>query len=147
MIPAAELRPDLAAHRRNVDDFSIVLLPHGRGHKLNEPRHAKEVHVELTAAFLQRYILDGAIRAVPGVVDQHIDASGAAEHPVHAGTNGIVHRQIKGNRLNALGFQVLHAIHAPRSGIDLKPCRFQFLCDHPADTAGRARDQCCFFHN
>lgn len=91
---------------------------------MNEPRHTEQADIELTAAFLQRYILDGAIRAVPGVVDQHINASGAAENLVHAGANGIVCRQIKGNRRNALGFQIIHAIHAPRRSIDLKSCRF-----------------------
>ena len=41
VIPAAELRPDLPAHRGDVDDFLVVLLPHCRGDKPDEPCHAE----------------------------------------------------------------------------------------------------------
>ena len=41
VIPAAELRPDLPSHRGDVDDFLVVLLPHCRGDKPDEPCHAE----------------------------------------------------------------------------------------------------------
>ena len=47
-----------------------------RGDELGEARQTEDVDLELAAGLVDRDVLDGAVGAVAGVVDQDVDASG-----------------------------------------------------------------------
>jgi hypothetical protein len=44
-----------------------------RRDELDQPREAEDVDLELAARLVDRHVLDGAVRAVPGVVDEYVD--------------------------------------------------------------------------
>jgi hypothetical protein len=73
---------------------------HVRRHQLGQPGEPEDVHVELTPGLVERHVLDRAVRAVTGVVDQDVDPPLLLDDPGDAGNHrGIVcdvHREHMG---------------------------------------------------
>jgi hypothetical protein len=67
-----------------------VLLRHVRQDELGESRGAEHVDFELAAGFFHRYVFDGAVGAVAGVVDQDVDAALLGEDPVDPGPHRLM---------------------------------------------------------
>jgi hypothetical protein len=66
---------DEASDRRDIDDVAASHLAHVGEHGAGDVQDAEDVDLELSPDLLFVDFLDGAHRAVPGVVDQHVDAS------------------------------------------------------------------------
>src|SRR5207253_2267707 len=61
------------AHRGEVHDPAPALAAHTREDELGETDQAEDVGLELAAHLGHRDLLEGALLAVPGIVDQHAD--------------------------------------------------------------------------
>ena len=120
----------------------LCALAHVRGDQLAEPGQAEHVDLELAPGLVDRDVLDRAVRAVAGVVDEYVDPAGLADHPLdarhHRGVVGDVH----GERVHAGRLQGGHPLEATRDGVHLEAGLVQTEGGLLADAAGSTGDEC-----
>ena len=95
-----------------------MLLPHVRQDELSESRGAEHVDFELAAGFFHRYVFDGAVGAVAGVVDQDVDAALLGEDPVDPGPHRLLVGDVHCQRADTGLGEVSHALDPPGRGVD-----------------------------
>jgi len=141
VVPAPDRLVDAAADGGDVHDASATERAHRREHQLRQTRQAEHVHLELATRLLDRDVLEGTVRAVSGVVDEHVDASLLVHDPIdarlHRGVVGDVHLE----HLAPGCREVRHPVHPTRSGVDHPAARDQREGGCVADSGGRAGDE------
>ena len=118
VVPRAERLVELPADAADVDDPARSLLAHVGRHELDQPGQAEDVDLELAPRLVDRDVLDRAVRAVAGVVDQHVEPRPCSPRirsmPAgHRGVVGDVHRE----RGDAGLRQRLHPVDPARHGV------------------------------
>ena len=141
VVPAAERRVDLAAHRADVHDGATALLAHVRQHELRQAHRAEHVDVELAARLVERHVLDGAVGAIAGVVDQDVDAAGLGDDLLDTGAHGVVVGDVHRQRPDAAARELLEALGAARGAVDGVAELVQLQGGDLADAGGGSGDE------
>ena len=81
----------------------------------------EDIHLQLTAGFFHRHILDGAEIAEAGVVHQYVDAAFIGQNTADARLHGFIGGDVQRNRHHAEFAQRFHPVHATGGAIDLMP--------------------------
>jgi len=116
---------------------------HGWQQQLRQAGRTEQIDFELIASFLQRDVLDGAVEAEAGVIDQDIDAPNLVQNGLHGGFDLIVPGHIHPQRDGAEGGQVAHLFNAARGDIDPVAVLDQLARDGFAHTGGGSGHQGC----
>jgi hypothetical protein len=136
VIPTAQQGVDLAAHRCDVDDRAGLSLPHRRQQELREAGGPKDVHLELVARLVKSDLFDRAVEAEPGVVHEHVHASGFRLHGVDGRFDvivlGNVHAQNGSTKLR----EIAHLFDVARCRVDVEAVIDEALRDFLAHTRG-----------
>jgi len=119
MVPAAQRRVDLAAHRRDVDDPASLLRAHRRQQQLRQPTGAEDVHLELVSRLIQTDLLHRPIEAEAGIVDQHVHAARLRRDALDRGHDLRLAGEVHAKRLRAEPTEVFHFGDAAGGDIDL----------------------------
>ena len=89
--------------------------------ELGQAGQAEDVDLELAARLGQRHILDRAVGAVAGVVDEHVDPAGLGDDPLDERRERGVVGDVDAGDLDAGLGQRGHPVHAPGGGVDAVP--------------------------
>ena len=85
---------------------------------MRQPHRAEHVDVELTTGFLQWHVLDRSIRAVTGIVDQHVEASRLVDDPGDAGPHLVVVGDVHHQRTDSGRGQGFEPVEAAGGAVD-----------------------------
>ena len=149
MVPAAEVEDDLAGNGGHIDNGPAPLRPHVRQHELRQPGKAEDIDLQLPAGLLQRHVLDGAERAVTGVVDQHVDASLGLHDRGDTGRHRSLVGHVETQRDDAEGAKRFHPLDPAGGTVDAVAFAGQQHGGLIPDAAARAgeKDYFLLFHN
>lgn len=117
VVPAAERGGEAPAHGGDVDDGAAAALAHARGDEAGEGGEAEDVDVELAAGLLERHVLDGAVGAVAGVVDEDVDAAGLGQDRLDGGADGVLIGEVEGERAQTVLREGGEAVGAPGGAV------------------------------
>src|SRR5207253_1731247 len=91
VVEGAARERESPAHRGEVHDAAPALAAHAGENELRQPDEAEDVGLELAAHLGHRHLLEGALLAVAGIVDQHADrALGALDRLDRGAHRGFV---------------------------------------------------------
>ena len=110
VIPPAERGVELASHGGDVHDRPGAMRAHVRQRQLGEPDRAEHVDLELAAALVDLDVFQCAVRAVAGVVDQHVDAAGLLDDARYAVLHGLVVRDVHRQWVDAVLGELLEPV-------------------------------------
>ena len=140
VIPTAEERHETTAHAAGVDDATAVLLPHVRQHLLRQTCQTEHVHFKLTLGFLDAHVLDSAVRAVAGIVDEHVDATFFGDEFLECGVDTLSIGHVHFQRCHTVLLEVFHLVHATRCAVHFVSLLCEFdggLIAHAATRSGQ----------
>jgi hypothetical protein len=87
------------------------------GDELDQPRQAEEVDLELSTCDVDRDVLDRAVRAVAGVVDEHVEATVLREDAFDAGRHRVLVGDVHRERRDAGLLDPLHPVDPAGHGV------------------------------
>jgi hypothetical protein len=121
------------------DDPAGTLTPHDWEHGLDHAQDADDIGIEQRLGLADACFLDGTDQIDTGIVDQHVNATSAAEYLFNAGLDRSQITDIERHELNA-GERTCRCGSANAAEDPMAPAGQQ-LGGYPANAGGCTRDQ------